>query len=323
MKIFIANIGWMIDYKGQSIKDKISGGGSYSNARKHEVYNFQNNGGYCYGHVETNGKNLRLYRIDDKMSEEDKLSDVLVIWVSKNPVTGGSYIIGWYKNATVYSTYLDLKGISSERRSEYSYIIKAKAINCTLLPIDARTFKFKRGKGYLGQKNYCYLDSDDSDVKKFRKEVVDYVINYSKGSPRVKPKIPKPDVDLNKRIETAAVDAVIKYYQELGYRIIDRQKDNFGWDLDAIKGDIQLHLEVKGNASIDALARISCNEYKSMLANRETYRLCIVTNTLKSPQLYIFVSDGEGGWVWEEDSRLRLQLDEQIAAIGRFKIVDQ
>lgn len=322
MKIFIANIGWMMDYKGQSKKDQIIGGGSYSNANKHEVYNFQDNGGYCYGHVETNGKRLRLYRIDDTVTADDKVEGVLVIWVATNPVTGGAYIVGWYKNATVFSNYYDLKGCASMCRSGYSYIIKAKTPNCTLLPLDARTFKFRRGKGYLGQKNYCYLDSDDTEVKTFRKEVIEFVTNYTKSTGRSNPKMPKPDIELNQRIEKSAVNTVIQYYEALGYNIIDRQKENIGWDLDAIKDDIELHLEVKGNASSDALARISRNEYKAMLANRELYRLCVVTNALKVPNLYVFASDESGEWKWEEDSRLRLQLDEHISAIGVFAIED-
>ncbi len=89
MRLFIANIGWMMDYKGQSGKDKISGGGSYTNKNKHEVYNFLNNGGYCYGYVESHNKKPRLSRIDKGITETNKISDVLVVWVAPNQSVGG------------------------------------------------------------------------------------------------------------------------------------------------------------------------------------------------------------------------------------------
>lgn len=322
MRLFIANIGWMMDYKGQSGKDKISGGGSYTNKNKHEVYNFQNNGGYCYGYVESHNKKPRLSRIDKGITETNKISDVLVVWVAPNESVGGSYIVGWYKNATIYSTYQNLKDAASMRRSGYAYNIKAKAEDCTLLPVDARTFKFLRGSGYLGQTNYCYLDSDNDDVRSFRKTVIEYVKNCQKNSLHDKHRMPKPDSELNKRIEKAAVDMVIKHYKSLGYDIEDRQKDNIGWDLEAKYGEIELHLEVKGNASAEAFVRISRNEYKAMMKNRDSYRLCVVTNALKSPQLYVFASEDTGEWTWEEDSRLHLKLDEQIAAIGQFDVTE-
>ena len=63
-RILFANIGWMISYKGQSSEDLISGGGSYSDADKHEAFNFQNLNGYCYGYFQPTGDNVNLSRID-------------------------------------------------------------------------------------------------------------------------------------------------------------------------------------------------------------------------------------------------------------------
>lgn len=39
-KILFANIGWMTHYKGNTKKDQIVGGGSWSNDDKHEAFNF-------------------------------------------------------------------------------------------------------------------------------------------------------------------------------------------------------------------------------------------------------------------------------------------
>ncbi len=55
MKILFWRIRWMLHYEGNSESDTIQGGGSHPNENKHEVYNFQNVNGHCYGHLQPNG----------------------------------------------------------------------------------------------------------------------------------------------------------------------------------------------------------------------------------------------------------------------------
>lgn len=50
--ILFANIGWMTHYKGNTKKDQIVGGGSWSNDDKHEAFNFSPIKGKCYGYVQ-------------------------------------------------------------------------------------------------------------------------------------------------------------------------------------------------------------------------------------------------------------------------------
>ena len=50
-RILFANIGWMINYQGNTSTDHIKGAGSYD-ADKHEVYNFKKVNGYYYGYVQ-------------------------------------------------------------------------------------------------------------------------------------------------------------------------------------------------------------------------------------------------------------------------------
>ena len=99
IRLLFANIGWMTHYQGYSKKDKISGGGSYRDDDKHETYNFFPINGKCYGYVQpVNWGAITLDRIEKSLSKSSKsLDGVLVIWIAKHPIAGGTYIVGWYK----------------------------------------------------------------------------------------------------------------------------------------------------------------------------------------------------------------------------------
>ena len=173
MKILFANIGWMSHYQGITEADKIKGGGSYYPEGKHEAHNFKAIDGICYGYVEPpRHTQINLCRIDSKCERTaDVIKDVLVIWVSSHPKIKGTYIVGWYKNATVYSHFQD---INEEKRRCHPYNITADVKDCRLLPLDKRTFQVpranKKGKGFLGQANVWYADSSLPEVKKLKRK---------------------------------------------------------------------------------------------------------------------------------------------------------
>ena len=312
MKILFANIGWMIHYRGNNAKDQIVGGGSYRNDDKHEAYNFLPINGKCYGYVQpVKWGEINLGRIDKDGINQNALKDVLVIWIAKHPGAGGTYIIGWYKNAKVFRSFKESNAVE---RNKYGYNVVAKKEDCTLIPIDQRTFLVPRakikGKGFLGQSNVWYADSPDQAVQDFRKEVIDYIQHFSKVGRKISVTSLKVDAEARKRVEKAAVSFVTKEYQSLGYRVISREKENVGWDLDAKKDGISLKLEVKGLAQSQVSVRISDNEYKSMMSNKDRYRLCVVTNAVKNPSLIKFIWDESlGEWVSDEDETISLTIE--------------
>lgn len=181
MRLLFANIGWMEHYNGNCKSDMIVGGGSYDDKDKHEAFNFQNLRGTCYGYVQSvRGCKINLSRIEKAVSEsEEQIKNVLVVWVAKRPDSGGTYIIGWYNNATVYADY---QTSNNSSRNKYSYNITAKKDDCVLLPVDSRIMNVPRasteGKGFLGQSNIWYADSKNSSVQEFRKKVLEYIKNY-------------------------------------------------------------------------------------------------------------------------------------------------
>ena len=311
-RILFANIGWMTHYRGNNQKDQIVGGGSHRNEDKHEAYNFLPINGKCYGYVQpVNWGVINLNRII-KGTYEVKLSNVLVVWIAPHPTTRGTFIVGWYKNANVFQNFQQSNNI---QRNKYSYNIVAKAEECILLPLDQRTFQVPRaktaGKGFLGQSNVWYADSTNKSVQQFKEEVLDYIESYSGNIRHISKHTLKVNTESRKRVEKAAIDYVTEVYKKLGYKVTSREKENIGWDLDAVKKDIKLKLEVKGLAQSQISVRISENEYKSMNANKNDYRLCVVTNALqKKPTLITFIWVKEAGeWLSDSNPNIKLSIE--------------
>lgn len=321
MRILFANIGWMAHYRDNTAKDQIKGGGSYRDDDKHEAFNFLPINGKCYGYVQpVKWGGINLSRIE-KDCHEDKLSDVLVVWIATHPSAGGTYVIGWYKNANVYKTFQETK---YPQRNNYNYNIVAKAEDCQLLPILQRSFQVPRantiGKGFLGQSNVWYADSTNIDVLQFKDEVINYIKSYKGETRHLSKQTIKVDAEARKQVEKAAVKYVTEVYKKLGYTIVSREKENIGWDLDATKKGIKLKLEVKGLAQSHVSVHISGNEYNSMQANTSSYVLCVVTNAIKNPSLINFVWNADKG-IWEsnEDPSIILTIDPRPSYVAEVK----
>jgi len=312
MRILFANIGWMAHYRGNNAKDQIKGGGSYRDDDKHEAFNFLPINGKCYGYVQpVRWGGINIDRIE-KGCNDDKLSNVLVVWIATHPSAGGTYIVGWYKNANVFKSF---QASRSSLRNKYSYNIVAKDNDCTLLPLDQRTFQVLRakngGKGFLGQSNVWYADSSNKAVQQFKEEVIAYITSYTGKINHISRQVLKVNAVVRKHVEVAAVAYVTKEYQKLGYKVTSREKENIGWDLDAEKNGIKLKLEVKGLAQSQVSVRISENEYKSMMANKKDYRLCVVTNALKDrPAMVVFIWDEDRkAWLSDRDPCIKLSIE--------------
>lgn len=188
-KIIFFNIGWMDKYQGLA-GDSIEGGGGYVHRYHygHEIYNFLPWQGTMYGFVEVRGE-LFIDRIGARMFGLS-VPHILVVWVARNPTYGGTYIVGWYKDASVYRRYQEptwaqnrfieeeiAPGIRAEAPNigrYFHYNASAPAENCTLVPSSQRNFRIPRGDtGEMGRSNIWY--ADDIEMGMFRSQVLDYV----------------------------------------------------------------------------------------------------------------------------------------------------
>lgn len=162
MRILFCNIAWMDYYKGViNGVDEPKNGGAYvlESGDAHEAYNFDvvklseengyPEGEYCLGFVETKSTNrnnrnqLNIEKIAgcELCKKENQVEDVLVIYCAKYPdsFVQETYVVGWYKHATVYRYYETLEFSDGKDGVFYQdYNAIAKKQNCVLLPRSSR-----------------------------------------------------------------------------------------------------------------------------------------------------------------------------------------
>lgn len=200
--------------------DSIKRGGSYNNtAIGHEVCNFTNNQDIVYGYVQPTGQ-IKIEKLGAKKSD-DSISDITVVWLA-GPESGGTAVVGWYKNATVYRDVQDLTTKTNTHVDNKIdlYRIKANYSDATLLPIDKRTLMIPRAKkGGIGQSNVWYADAPESAeiVERVKKLIFDDTNNQLRdidedafdpeGNPRLRAHIIR---ERNPKIIKAKKEKVLK-----------------------------------------------------------------------------------------------------------------
>jgi 5-methylcytosine-specific restriction protein A len=179
MKILFCNIGWMERYNGID-GDSIKRGGAYNDTSiGHEVCNFTNVNDFVYGYVRPLGQiKIENLGVDKKTKFVD---GVTVVWLA-GPESGGTAVVGWYNDATVFRDPQRITERTKEQMANGidSYRVKALWSNTVLLPIEKRTLMIPRAvKGGIGQSNVWYANSPDSAVH--RQKVIDLINGVEKG----------------------------------------------------------------------------------------------------------------------------------------------
>ena len=330
-KILFCRIGWMEKYRSQTEGDYIQGGGSYveDNGMGHEICNFApDEHGFLYGYVQPTSETIKLKRLDES-ADNISISGVTVVWVAThrtNSESEGMKIVGWYRNATVFSKFQQLKPVPAiQKENNLSrYIIKAPEDQAVLLPIDARVRTVPRAqeqKGFFGQSNIWYADNKDKNVQKFVKDVIRYINEYENIKPSGAQKNKRTHIqDQAKKVkvEQVAIETVATHFQQLGYEVHSVEKDNCGWDLEANVGKTRLRIEVKGLSGENFSIGLTPNEYKAFEQKAQDYRLAVVTNALNQPKLFVCRFSLEtNSWVVElnEGDSIILNIEPKTSAI--------
>jgi hypothetical protein len=318
-KLVFFNVGWMKNYQGLH-RDSIRDGGSFVAQKRYglEIFNFLPVHGRIYGAVETSkGANLNLARLGG-FHDAESMPSVNIVWTARNS-QGGTYIVGWYRDAKLFREYQDApRGLRRIHKGKsLGYLATAIEKNCKLLLEDERLFKVPRGKGWMGQSNVWYCDSDKR--LSFKKEVLRYIKTRELPHPKTRATIQSTggyQRDWKKRVEVerAACERVERHFRKLGYVVFSVEDECLGWDFTAINGQRELKLEVKG-LSYDAHAvELTPNEYLCMTENNDSYRICVVTGALsRKPKLTIFSYSHDSGH-WEDDDGKLLKVNQRIAA---------
>jgi len=165
MPMLFCNIGWMEHYNGIN-GDSINRGGAYNNnAIGHEVCNFSNIDEIMFGYVQPVGEQIKIERIVGINADKNTpyVEGVTVVWTA-GPDSGGTVVVGWYKDATVYrnSQKNDISALHQQNNIN-SYRISAPANKAVLLPIEQRLLLIPRAvKGGIGKSNVWYADKPES-----------------------------------------------------------------------------------------------------------------------------------------------------------------
>lgn len=323
--VLFMRIAWMQNYRGVTKDDIPAGAGSHVEENKDggEVYNFKPHRGKCYGYVRVaKGNRIDIGKIGGKPGHE-AVDGITVIFFAKHPGAGGQYIVGWYKNATVYRSIQNLRRGARNWHTGYT----TTSDDYQLIAEDDRVFEVphaeKGNEGWTGQANVWYPASKGK--KSFLKKVEAYIDNPSAWIDRTRrPKPPltafQKDAEIRKKVELAGMERVAEYYSKRGYDVSDVSTLNYGWDMEATKGQLTLLLEVKGLSGNfgEYQFEITPNELAKSKSNRRRFCFCVVSHALnaKKQRLDIFYDQGKH---WKTVDGKELKIQEVKSARGVLK----
>ncbi|BAK76713.1 HNH endonuclease [Pseudogulbenkiania sp. NH8B] len=182
MAILFCNVGWMQKYDGLDA-DSLERGGSYNNhSIGHEVCNFTPVGDVVYGYIQANG-NIKLENLGAS-KKDDSVDGVTVVWTA-SPPDGGTVVVGWYLNATVYRAVQQTPQKAAKHIAQGATYFRIKAKRKDAVLLEERSVLIPRAtKGGIGQSNIWYADKPES------KPIVERVMKLITEGPT-----PLPDID--------------------------------------------------------------------------------------------------------------------------------
>lgn len=241
MRLIFFNIGWMNKYNG-IFDDSIERGGKYNqHSIGNEVCNFTKNKGTLYGYVQPVGDTIKIEKIGAS-NKDEHIDGVTVVWTA-GPESGGTVVIGWYKDATVYRKIQKINNPNNLQKTNgvSSYRVEAPAKKAVLLPIEQRELIIPRAvKGGIGQSNVWFANKEESQ------SIVSQVVALING----KGVAALPDVDQRKSIQEGNPRLVAHFRRERNAAIVKAKKsvvlkatgklccEACGFDFKEIYGDL-------------------------------------------------------------------------------------
>ncbi len=137
-----------------------------------EIYNFQDYNGFCYGYAPLKQGVVNLSKIKFSNDNSTLSDNTLVVWVYEK--NNKNYIVGWYKNATVYKFLQRELSFPSVGRDLY-YNTKAKSKDCYLLKEEDRTFTLD----IPFEKDTNFYMSTENDI--LYPKILSYISSYNKS----------------------------------------------------------------------------------------------------------------------------------------------
>lgn len=308
-KIAVIKTGWSDDFKGSPVE------ADHKHVKKfkdgHEKFNF------------LPGPDQRFYAYTPPVGSAEvapKPKDRdgwLVFAVAKRPKRPGLYLTGWYENATFAGEYVDRieyrrgKFPLDDGGLRFSFTVSSDA--AVQIDPDETPFVFpgdhmKRSPVYYlrgngGKEPWCEgLARKLLAIRNAYRPSHRLVLRTKTGGGRGGI---CADPERRKQVEDAAIARVMAQYPKPTYQVVDRQKDNCGFDLlvrPARGPKAELHIEVKGTQNSEPHFLMSRREYAYMAANPRHWRLAMVTKALSGePELEVMnASEARQRFFWEE-----------------------
>lgn len=180
--MLFCHIAWMETYTGDPA-DKPQGGGSGPD-KMMEMYNFKPFGRQLLGYVAARGQSdkrtINITRLG-AAANASSYEGVDVVWTATRPGKGGRFVVGWYRDATVFR-------VIQEHADRGKYHFKAEWANCVLIEPVYRDIKIETvGKGRPRQTNVWFATSDygqklQRTLKKLLKQEFDKNQLHTKAS---------------------------------------------------------------------------------------------------------------------------------------------
>lgn len=196
-RVIFINLTEMDEYKG--LEPDLKGGGAFidQNGYGHEIYNFQDDNGKCYGYASPWSK-VKLQRVSLAINHDvlgDYIDDVFVVFTcSREPV--GRFICGLYNHARVYSE--PVNDIRNARKidvrgqtifAEYNMVCNAD--DAVLIERQYRNKLLPRSsaKNAAGHGQHPIWYADEPKCQNLKNDLLDYVeelINQATASDEFK-----------------------------------------------------------------------------------------------------------------------------------------
>ena len=187
--LLFAHISWMPEYSGKPGESIFSTHGYViENEIGHERWNYKPEGDCIRGYVPIRGKakknapgEIAIEKLGASKSD-DLVEGITIVWFANHPDNPkNAYIIGWYRNATVFR--------EAQFRRQREFRMQCAVEDATLLASSARTFAIPHVRSIRGRElGYGYGQSSlwyaENAPKSFLRTVREFLASIDKLTPR-------------------------------------------------------------------------------------------------------------------------------------------
>lgn len=184
MRVLFCHIGFMNLYDGTLNNEKPMFGGKYNETNiGHEVYNFSNYNGRYFGFAQNSKSTIEVNKLlKSKDEKRDKVDNVLVVWCAKKPKGNGVYVVGWYRNATVYRNLQSVpEDVLEDREDKEKNCFNIFSENAILVPTNERSFQVEGIGRYVWYGNKTVIEDVVKYIEDYENRRNNYIKNISEN----------------------------------------------------------------------------------------------------------------------------------------------